>query len=104
MMTENDRNIRTLIVCFVLALFTLVPLRVIESQKTIGDGVKVLGEETYLEEEILYEDNGFVIEEEIYEEEMVLGDEDEYVEEVIEEEIVEEEIIEEEIQLPKAEI
>lgn len=109
MMTENDRNIRTLIICFVFALFTLVPLKVIESQKTIGENVRVLGEETYEEEENWVDDGSYVIEEEIYEDEMVL-EEGEYVEEVFEEEIIEEEdyvveeVVDEEIQLPNAEI
>ena len=41
-MTDNDRNVRTLVVCFVLALAVLVPVRILQSN--IGRGSEVLGE------------------------------------------------------------
>lgn len=43
-MTDNDRNIRTLIVCFVLALFVLVPIRVMQGNPVVTGQVQVLGE------------------------------------------------------------
>ena len=42
-MTENDRNTRTLIVCFVMAMMALVPLRVVEMGQSLNQ-TKVLGE------------------------------------------------------------
>jgi hypothetical protein len=92
-MTNQDRNARTLITCFVIALFALVPLRIIESQSYIPQDTMVLGDETYYEEPIAEED--YYMEEEIIEEsEMVLGEEDQ---------IVEDEVVEE-VELPNAEI
>ena len=44
-MTDFDRNVRTLIVCFVVAVFGLIPLRFIE----VGNSVRVLGESTVIE-------------------------------------------------------
>jgi hypothetical protein len=41
-MTNNDRNMRTLIICFVLAIFALIPLRVVEIRQ-MNTGVQVLG-------------------------------------------------------------
>lgn len=44
-MTDNDRNIRTLIICFVLALFALVPMRVMQGTSVVlTEGTQVLGE------------------------------------------------------------
>lgn len=44
-MTDNDRNVRTLIVCFVLALAVLVPIRVLESGSNVSvRQSEVLGE------------------------------------------------------------
>ena len=80
-MTNQDRNIRTLIACFVIALVALVPLRMVEQQNLMNENVMVLGEENYNIEEV-YEEESYVIEEEI----------------------VEEEVAEEEIKLPNAEI
>lgn len=42
-MTDGDRNVRTLIVCFVLALVGLVPLR-IGAARISGGETRVLGE------------------------------------------------------------
>ncbi len=42
-MTDSDRNVRTLIVCFVLALMALVPMR-IGSGGVLNSESKVLGE------------------------------------------------------------
>lgn len=50
-MTNNDRNIRTLIVCFVVLLFVLVPLNFMEIQQS-----SVLGVST--ENQIVLPDTG----------------------------------------------
>jgi len=52
-MTDNDRNSRTLIVCFVVAVLTLIPLRMVE----VGEGARaaVLGEEVAAEEQTVLE-------------------------------------------------
>ncbi len=42
-MTENDRNTRTLIVCFVMAMMALIPLRVVEMGQSLNQA-RVLGE------------------------------------------------------------
>jgi len=55
-MTDFTRNTRTLIVCFSLAIFTLIPLRFVEiSQQTPEDygGASVLGETQLVEEVVL---------------------------------------------------
>lgn len=91
-MNNQDRNIRTLITCFVIALFVLVPLRFVELQNTITQDVMVLGEETEVYEEEYVEEE--YVEEEILEEEIFLDEEIE---------MVEEEMIEEEVELPNAE-
>lgn len=47
-MTDNDRNTRTLIVSFVIALMVMIPLRFVEvgqNQVLMGSDVQVLGEE-----------------------------------------------------------
>lgn len=45
-MTNFDRNTRTLIVSFLVAIFTLIPLRFIEvgTQQSLMGGTQVLGE------------------------------------------------------------
>jgi hypothetical protein len=46
-MTNNDRNVRTLIVCFVLLILALVPLRFVEINNQMANrNVQVLGEQT----------------------------------------------------------
>jgi hypothetical protein len=52
-MTNSDRNIRTLIICFVLAMMCLVPLRISEENNLSRNEVKVLGEKT---EKIVFEE------------------------------------------------
>jgi len=69
-MTDNDRNTRTLVVCFVLALAVLVPLRVMEGGSVVVERqAEVLGE-TEVEDgdrmELIYgdeidKDNGVVL-------------------------------------------
>ena len=54
-MSDNDRNIRTLIICFVVALSVLVPMRISEAFRESQDQVKVLGEEYFFEEESMVE-------------------------------------------------
>ncbi|HBP51078.1 MAG: hypothetical protein US68_C0001G0064 [Candidatus Shapirobacteria bacterium GW2011_GWE1_38_10] len=56
-MTNFDRNTRTLIVSFLVAIFALIPLRFIEAgeqRSFIGDA-QVLGESSSVQ---VYEDNG----------------------------------------------
>ena len=99
-MNNQDKNIRTLIVCFVIALVALIPLRIMESQNfTTTQDAAVLGEDTYNEEEQIYFEENYIEEEGILDEEIVLEDESEVTEEIIEENIVEEEI-----ELPNAEL
>lgn len=45
-MTDNDKNIRTLIVCFVLAILALIPLKIVEFRQIQDKNVQVLGEQT----------------------------------------------------------
>jgi len=45
-MTNNDRDTRTLIVCFVIALMALVPMSIKEIGQENQNRVMVLGEET----------------------------------------------------------
>jgi hypothetical protein len=48
-MNDSNRNIRTLISCFVLAVMVLIPLRFIEEgQSAVMDQPQVLGEEVVL--------------------------------------------------------
>jgi len=42
-MTKIERNIRTLIVCFVILMAALVPLRFLEVSQH-GDDIRILGE------------------------------------------------------------
>ncbi len=49
-MTDNDRNMRTLVVSFMVALMVMVPLRFIEATKTtLEEANRVLGESTYIQ-------------------------------------------------------
>lgn len=50
-MTDNDRNTRTLIVSFVIALMVMVPLRFVEYGNMLEE-VRVLGESMTIEEEV----------------------------------------------------
>lgn len=44
-MTDFDRNIRTLIICFTIAIIALVPLRFVEIGNTsVASSFQVLGE------------------------------------------------------------
>lgn len=52
-MTNNDRNMRTLIVCFVLLMLALIPLRFSEYHQMMNSKVQVLGEQTTGQEIIL---------------------------------------------------
>lgn len=62
-MTDQDRNMRTLIACFVLAMVALVPLRMVEVRNIVGSEVRVLGEtEELMEESDLSEETSEVIE------------------------------------------
>jgi hypothetical protein len=45
-MTNNDRNVRTLIVCFILLILALVPLRLVELGQMGDRSIQVLGEQT----------------------------------------------------------
>jgi len=42
-MTNHDRNIRTMVVCFVLAIMALIPLKIAQSSQIKGDS-QVLGD------------------------------------------------------------
>ncbi len=67
-MTDSDRNIRTLISCFVIAIVALVPLRMVELQNYNSENAMVLGEETYNQESVYEKDlseKEYVVEEEI---------------------------------------
>lgn len=73
MITNNDRNIRTLVICFVLAVMALLPLRMVEVADysvTNFSEVKVLGE-MMIEEEIILPNAE--IEEEILESVLLLN-------------------------------
>lgn len=47
-MTNHDRNMRTLVLCFVLAVMALIPLRVVEYSYDVTDvsSTQVLGDST----------------------------------------------------------
>ena len=77
-MTDFDRNIRTLISCFVVAVMVLVPLRIVEISSFNNENTMVLGEETF----------NYVVEEEILDPELVLDEENYNEEELSEEEII----------------
>jgi hypothetical protein len=51
-MTNHERNLRTLIVCFVLLILALVPLRFAEVNNSIIESqTRVLGDETIVSED-----------------------------------------------------
>ena len=53
-MTDNDRNTRTLVICFVLAVMSLISLRFVEvGNITSVSNSQVLGETTQSKEVIL---------------------------------------------------
>ena len=79
MMTDNDKNVRTLVVCFVVAIMALIPLRMVEAGKLVGSETRVLGEM----EEVGGEDNQ-VIEEVVDENDETVEQEEVPVEEEIE--------------------
>lgn len=86
-MNNTDRNIRTLIICFGIAIIALVPLRIIEQKNLEINEATVLGDQTeYVIEEPLEE--VFVVEEEVIEENVLGEQTEDEVGEVIEEEIV----------------
>lgn len=43
-MTDFDRNVRTLIVCFVVAVMFLIPMAMLEVNQSAVERIKVLGE------------------------------------------------------------
>lgn len=46
-MTDHDRNIRTLVICFVILVLALIPLRFVEFGNDLTtSSTQVLGEET----------------------------------------------------------
>lgn len=116
-MTNQERNIRTLISCFVIALVALVPLRVLESQSYVNENQMVLGEEMEVTEEEMVEEEPVVeedyVEEEVFENSEMVEEEpiveEDYIEEnemFLEEEpeVVQEEVIEDGFELPNAEV
>mgnify|MGYP001805849712 FL=1 len=54
-MTDHDRNIRTLVICFVLAVMALIPLRLTEVGGNLVDvsNSQVLGDTITAEEEVV---------------------------------------------------
>lgn len=54
-MTDHDRNVRTLVVCFVVLFLALLPLRFIEFGNSLSEvsSIKVLGEETVQQQVVL---------------------------------------------------
>jgi len=58
-MTNHDKNVRTLVLCFVLAVLALIPLRFAEVGNEITNisTSQVLGE-TVLQEEVIVLPNG----------------------------------------------
>jgi hypothetical protein len=54
-MTDHDRVVRTLVLCFVLAILALIPLRFMESKQGIEtvSSAQVLGDSVQPEEVIL---------------------------------------------------
>jgi Skp family chaperone for outer membrane proteins len=87
-MVDYGRNYKTLIVCFVIALFFLIPLRFVEegNKAVYKSREQVLGDETV------------IVEEEIDEEQRLIDE----VEIVLEEEVVEKKKID--IILPNSDI
>ncbi|MDD4937932.1 MAG: hypothetical protein PHX34_02855 [Candidatus Shapirobacteria bacterium] len=80
-MTNYEKNLRTLIVCFVLLILALVPLRFTEVKNSIIESqTQVLGDEIIIESENMVEGN---VTDEIYEDENDNGDEVAVDEEVV---------------------
>ena len=53
-MTDNDRNTRTLVICFVLAVMSLISLRFVEvGNITSASNSQVLGETTTQTKEVI---------------------------------------------------
>jgi len=54
-MTNHDRNMRTLVLCFVLAIMALIPLRVVEYSHDVPEisSTQVLGEMVQQQTEIV---------------------------------------------------
>jgi len=54
-MTDHDRNMRTLVLCFVLAVMALIPLRMVEFSQNVADmsSTQVLGETVQEESEVV---------------------------------------------------
>ena len=54
-MTDHDRNMRTLVLCFVLAIMALLPLRMMEFKQSVASvsTSEVLGETIVEEEEVV---------------------------------------------------
>jgi len=54
-MTDHDRDMRTLVLCFVLAIMALLPLRIVEFGQNMVDvsSTQVLGETIQQEEVVL---------------------------------------------------
>jgi hypothetical protein len=59
-MTDHDKNIRTLVLCFVLAVMALIPLRIVEFSQNVEEisSVQVLGETVEQENEEVILPNG----------------------------------------------
>lgn len=76
-MTDNEKNYRTLIVCFIIVLFGLVPLRFIEVKKSklISLRTQILGDEVHYDDEDVIEAE-IVASEVKLDEEIVLPDSD----------------------------
>lgn len=73
-MNNNDRNSRTLIICFVIAFMVLVPLRILEDGQANYNEVNVLGEqsEPVVEDDIFVEDDMVMEDEEYFDESEVI--------------------------------
>jgi len=54
-MTDHDRNMRTLVLCFVLAIMALIPLRMVEFSQSVTDisSIQVLGETVQRQVEVV---------------------------------------------------
>jgi hypothetical protein len=77
-MTNNDRDTRTLIVCFVIALVALVPMSIREIWQENWNRVAVLGEETVVPEDEVFEE----IETEVYTQAEEMPADEEIIDEV----------------------
>lgn len=83
-MTENDRNTRTLIVCFVMAMMALIPLRMVEAGQTLNQA-RVLGESEEIYSNVVIEEVDEIGAEELTMDEESLANGDELILEEIEE-------------------